>query len=87
MEFNNIILIFESDFKNKSLQYEPVPSDSESQNTQPITLNFDKIIICIGQTPNNQEIEGVYEHALFMSQLEDAQKLYKAILNSKKPRL
>ncbi|KXN71691.1 hypothetical protein CONCODRAFT_16716 [Conidiobolus coronatus NRRL 28638] len=75
-----LILIY-IDFKGQTLSYVEFGTDPNEKEKLEKTLQFDKIIVSIGETPNDQGVKGVYEHALFMDQLPDASKLYKTVLN------
>ncbi|KXN71692.1 hypothetical protein CONCODRAFT_69632 [Conidiobolus coronatus NRRL 28638] len=75
-----LILIY-IDFKGQTLSYVEFGTDPNTKEKLGKTLQFDKIIVSVGETPNDQGVKGVYEHALFMNQLPDASKLYKTVLD------
>ncbi|CAM9578122.1 unnamed protein product, partial [Laminaria digitata] len=69
------------DVSRKTITCETVVCEGNTCNIEDFELPFDYLVVSVGATSNTFGTPGVKEHCIFLKQVQDAQKLRKALGN------
>ncbi|CAM9533373.1 unnamed protein product [Scytosiphon promiscuus] len=69
------------DVSRKTITCENVVCEGTTCNIEDFELPYDYLVVSVGATTNTFNTPGVMEHCIFLKQVQDAQKLRKAIGN------